>query len=329
MFEPRNIWIGLALCVAAYLAYITIQPSQSPDGERVAYLRTTRGAVTDVTKVTQAACEATANRVWAIADSEVDCLAYVTAGKAAGGRTAFIYFHGDFPKDRQTAAQMARSVLGYQRRMQRLADELKMPAFAIARPGVMGSTGFHVIGGVRKEHQLIASAVDTLKQRYGFDRLVLGGQSGGARVVAQLLTSGRRDIDCAAMASGAYGIPGRKGGGRMSTNIWGDPSKSYLIPLRSIDGVVHDDRRRLFVVGDRRDKRTAFAEQREWADALRRAGHHAVLVEAPGGGKEFHSLGSVAMRIAGMCVGGKSDGVISAYAHDLKRRAERTLPTVK
>jgi pimeloyl-ACP methyl ester carboxylesterase len=197
-----------------------------------------------------------------------------------------------------------------------------MPAFAIARPGVMGSTGFHVIGGVRKERQLIASAIDALERRYGVERLVLGGQSGAARIAAQLLTSGRGDIHCAAMASGAYGVPGRKGGGWMSTNIWGEPSKSYLIPLRMVPGVLHDVERRLFVIGDRRDKRTQFPEQRDWADALRRA-------VAPGGGKESHYLGEVAMRVGEMCARGESDGPIEAYAASLRRGAKRTLPTIK
>ena len=175
----------------------------------------------------------------------------------------------------------------------------------------------------------MASALETLKRRHGIDRMVLGGQSGGARVAAQLLVSGRTDIACGVMASGAYGIPGRRGGGRMSTNIWGEPSKSYLIPLRSIEGVLADGKRRLFVVGDPRDKRAEFAEQREWADALRRAGHHAVLLEAPGGGKEFHYRGRVAMEVAGMCASGKSDREIASYVGKLKPQVERKLPVVK
>lgn len=331
MFDPRNIWIGLGLVVAAYLAYSTFQPGEPLGAKGVAYLRTTNGSETSVTRITQGDCEATAQRVWAVADDEVACLAYVASGDAAAGsdRTAIVYFHGDFPTDRQTAEKMAQSRMSYERQTLALAGRAKMPVFVIARPGVMGSTGFHVIGGVHKEHQLVASALETLKRRHGIDRLVLGGQSGGARVAAQLLVSGRTDIACAVMASGAYGIPGRRGGGRMSTNIWGEPSKSYLIPLRSIEGVVQDGKRRLFVVGDPRDKRTAFGEQREWADALGRAGHHSVLLEAPGGGEEFHNLGSVAMEVAGMCASGKSDSEIAGYVGNLERQVQRKLPIVK
>lgn len=318
MFDPRNMWIGMALCVALFVAYQSFQPTKRVGGEPIAYLRTTVGSETKVTKVYQADCLATKNRLWAKAGDEAQCLAYITPVTQPEGSTAVVFFHGDFPREDMNQKSMLASAHGYLSRATRIAGAYKIPVFVVARPGVMGSTGFHVIGGIRREHEFIASAIEGLKQRYGLRKLVLGGQSGGARLAAQMLASGRSDIACAVMASGAYDIPTRKGGGRMSTNIWGEPSRSYLIPLRSVSEIVQDGARRTFVVGDPRDKRTPFPEQRKWANALQQAGHHAVLLSAEGRGKEFHGLSSLAIRIAGMCATGKDDRAISNVARKAK-----------
>ena len=52
------------------------------------------------------------------------------------------------------------------------------------------------------------AAVDMIKERYKIGRLAVAGQSGGGSVVASLLSLGRRDIACAAPASGALDIGG-------------------------------------------------------------------------------------------------------------------------
>lgn len=313
MFDPRSIWTVMGFCVAAYLAYTSLQPSIPANAERAAYLRTTVNGKTNVTKISHDECISTKQRLWAEAGDEVECIAYITSKEQPRGDKALVFFHGDFRKDNQTAVKMRGSERGYQRRADLLAEVYKLPVYIIARPGVMGSTGFHVIGGVRAEHRVIAAAITALKQRHGIRHLALAGQSGGARLAAQLLASGRTDIQCAVMASGAYGIPHARRGGRMPTNIWGEPSHSYLIPLRNIDGVSPDPRRRVYVIGDPRDKRTPFPEQREWAEALQNAGHHAVLLTAAGGGEDHHYLSQVSLDVAGMCAADKSDQAIRQY----------------
>jgi len=313
-------WIVMAICAALYAAYMTSQPGLPTSAEPTAHLRTNLGGNVSVTPITQSQCIAMPERLWVTSEKDVACLAYVAPKSQPAGNTAIVFFHGDFSQKNQTAARMAASRRSYQFRAQRLASTFSIPVYVIGRPGVMGSTGFHVIGGVRNENQLMASALAELKQRHRIKRLVLGGQSGGARLTAQLLVSGRTDISCAVMASGAYDLPRLKGGGRTATNIWGEPSKSLLVPLRSIDGVVVDGRRRLYIVGDPRDQRTPFPEQRKWAMALQQTGHHAVLLEAAGRGKENHGLSNAALQIAGMCAAGRSDQAIKAYIQDQRTR---------
>jgi pimeloyl-ACP methyl ester carboxylesterase len=324
MFDPRSIWIGMALIAALFLAYTSFKNSSSRDAQRSAYLRERVGSEIDVKKISRDECLGMGQRLWAETKDEVECIAYVKPADQPSGSKAMVFFHGDFASGNQTTSRMTSSRQGYQFRANGIARYYKIPVFVMARPGVMGSTGFHVIGGVRSEHGIMAAALAELKQRYGLDRLVLGGQSGGARLAAQMLASGRDDIDCAVMASGAYDLPRLKGGGRTATNLWGEPSRSFLIPLRSIESVVANRERRLFVLGDPRDQRTPFDEQQRWADMLRQAGHHVVLLQGAGQGKEFHGLSGAGMRVAGMCAVGISDQEISRYIESVWARSVRT-----
>lgn len=323
VLSPTNMWIAMGLSAALFLAYQSIQPQGPANTEPTAYLRTTDNGKTSVTRITRDQCTAQPERLWAVSQREVACIAYVAPKRQPTGDTAIVFFHGDFSSEDQNVSEMQASRLGYQRRAQRVADRFKVPVYVMGRPGIMGSTGFHVIGGVHEENQLMASALEGLKSRHRIKRLVLGGQSGGARLAAQLLVSGRNDIACAAMASGAYDLPRLKGGGRSATNIWGEPSKSLQIPLRDVGNVVVDGKRRLFIVGDPRDERTPFPEQRRWAEALAQAGHHAVLLEAAGGGKEHHGLSTVGLYIAGLCAAGRSDQEIQEFAQRQRAAAGR------
>ncbi len=322
MFDPRFIWMGIAVCVAAYLGYNTLLATgiHNPS-EPTAYITVKKGVTTQLVKINRRQCLAKPNRLWARADDYTECIAYLTPRNQPKGSTAVVFFSGDVGAHNLTAKRSANLTQSYQLRAEALARAYTVPVYIVARPGLMGSSGSHILGGQRDESEIIASAVSLLKQRHGLTRLVLGGQSGGARLVAQLLVSGRRDIGCAVMASGAYGVPRVRGGGRRRTDIWGNPGHRYLVPLRAVSGVVQDRRRRLFVVGDPRDKRAPFSEQRQWAEALQRAGHRTRLLEAAGGGKEFHFLTDLGMRLAGLCAAGRSTQSIANYARSSKSRA--------
>jgi hypothetical protein len=131
--------------------------------------------------------------------------------------------------------------------------------------------------------------------------------------VAQLLVLGRRDIACAVMGSGAYGVPLARGGGHISTNIFGDPGRRYLVPMHRTEGIAFAADRRAFVIGDPRDVRTPFPEQREWAEKMKALGHHAVLLEGSAGDPEHHGLSATALNVAAMCAGGRTDEEIAAH----------------
>jgi hypothetical protein len=114
------------------------------------------------------------------------------------------------------------------------------------------------------------------------------------------------------MGSGAYGVPLARRGGHITTNIFGEPGRRYLVPLHHADGIASSSDRRAFVIGDPRDERTPFPGQREWAERMQALGHHAVLLEGSAQDPEHHGLSVTALTVAAMCASGKSDQEIAA-----------------
>jgi hypothetical protein len=318
--DPNRMWLVIAALALLVLgANWMRQPTIDPTAERTAVsaARSGRGVET----VTRAQCLAQPARVWVALEDGAECIAYISAPGRMSGETAVLFFEGDFRNTDQDYA--AKAVGYYQREVLDASSAFGMPVLVVARPGLMGSTGFHLLGGRRDEGEVMALTTDAIKERYGFRRLAVAGQSGGARVIAQLLVLGRRDIACAVMASGAYDVP-RSRTGRTDTNVFGQAGRKFLVPMQQAQNIAAAPDRRVFVIGDPRDTITPFDEQRRWAEKLQALGHHAVLIEATAEGAEHHGLGSVALLAAGLCAKGRSDADISALvAAESRSRAAK------
>jgi pimeloyl-ACP methyl ester carboxylesterase len=313
VLDANRMWLAIAAGAALVLAVSWLrQPSADPSAEPVALVTVKDGDKVRTEQITRAQCLAQGGRVWAAMDGGAECIAYIAPQGGIGGGTAVLFFEGDFGNDDLSPERADKVIASYRQLVTEGQRRFELPFVVVARPGLMGSSGFHLLGGRRDEGEILNVAVDALKQRYGFSRLVLAGQSGGSRVVAQLLVLGRRDVACAVMGSGAYGVPDTRRG-KVPTNVFGEPGRKYLVPLRQAEAVPSSDDRRIFVIGDPRDKRTPFEGQRQWAEKLRAHGHHAVLAEAAGQGSEYHGLTLVSLQAAGMCATGKSDAEIAAF----------------
>ena len=313
MLDPKRMWYLIAAVAVAAIGLSWMrQGSRQAPAEPVAIVATRDGANTVTETLTRSQCLALPSRVWVALEEGAECIAFIASGGGSSASTAVLFFEGDVPDEDMAPARMSKIVAAYQRHVTEAQIRFGLPFIVVARPGVMGSSGFHLIGGLRDEGEAMNAAVDQLKQRFGYQRLALAGQSGGARIVAQLLVLGRRDIACAAMASGAYGVPLAKGGGHISTNILGEPGRRYLVPLHRADRIASAPDRRAFVIGDPRDQRTPFPGQREWAEKMQALGHHAVLLEGTARGPEHHGLSATALQVAAMCASGRSDQEIAA-----------------
>ncbi len=309
---PNQMWIGIGVFAALFAAMRLTQQAPSPLGPEMAAIQVGYGDAAKLELLSRTECQAKPQRLWVIAEGFGECIAYIASSTEASGATAVIFFEGDFPDD-TTAKDDADTVANYQRRSRELAERFAVPVLVVARPGIMGSSGSHIKGGQKQEALAMNAAVDALRQRFGLSRLVLAGQSGGARVAAQLLVLGRTDVACAVLGSGAYDLPTLVGGGSVRTNIFGDAPRRYLVPMQSADEIVRSSGRRVFVIGDPRDTRTPFVQQNAWGEKLQSLGHHAVVMKASGSGPEHHGMNAVALQVAGMCAAGKSDAEIQAW----------------
>ena len=319
MLDARRMWYVIAALAALAIGIGWLRRPAEPAAEPVAILAARDGVRTE--SITRSQCLARPHRIWVAVEDGVECIAYIASNELSSRDTAVLFFEGDFPEQDLAPGRMAQVAAGYQLRVGEAQKRFGLPFIVVARPGLMGSSGFHLIGGRRDEGEVMSAAVDAIKQRYGYRRLAMAGQSGGARIVAQLLVLGRRDIVCAVMGSGAYGVPLAKGGGNIGTNIFGEPGRKYLVPLHRADDIVVSAERRTFVIGDPRDARTPFPGQREWAEKMQALGHHAVLLEAAAQDPEHHGLGDVSLYAAGMCASGRSDKEIADLV--VARRSRR------
>lgn len=312
MIDASRMWYAIAaVAVLALGLKLVRQPASEPPAEPVALVTTKDGTGVRVERITRGQCLAQPQRVWVALDDGAECIAYVATDRLSS-ETAVLYFEGDVSDEEAAPEHSSRMLAAYQQRVTQAQSHFGLPFIVVARPGLMGSSGFHLIGGRRDEGEMMNAAIDALKERYGFRRVALAGQSGGARIVAQVLVLGRRDVLCAAMASGAYGIPLTQGGGRVRTNIFGDPGRKYLVPIQHAEAIAPAADRRAFVIGDPRDQRTPFSGQREWAEKMRVLGHHVLVLEAQAPDAEHHGLGATALSVAGMCAGGQGDEKITA-----------------
>lgn len=308
----QSMWLGLAVAAAALFAWQALTPKPEVSREPMAQLNVGSGADARVEMLTRNQCLAREDRVWAITNDGVECIAYAASPNAQNASTVLIYLSGDIPEGQLAGATQEAERQGYQRRVGQWASQRGVPMIVLGRPGLMGSSGFHLLGGRRDEGYVIDAAIDALKEKFGFRRVALAGQSGGARIIAQLMVIGRRDISCAAMGAGAYDIPRLRGGGTSSTSIFGDPGTRFLVPMRSAAQIPPDSSRRSFVIGDTRDQVAPFSEQKAWAEKLVSLGHNVQLIEAEAKDPEFHGMSEKAITAAALCMQDKNDADIRA-----------------
>lgn len=237
--------------------------------------------------------------LWLTPPSGDACLRYFGPAGLRDAPVLVVYLTGDRDRSLKIApeqienntqqAQMARST-----QMSRRAG---VPVVMLARPGTYGSSGDHSRRRrMAEEFAPLYAALDALKRRHGVRRFALWGHSGGATAVAAMLTMGRSDVGCAVLTSSTFAYLERWRMRRGEDENAPSTARELRLanemydPLAHIDGMVRDERRTVYLLGDPRDTVTPFALQERFADALRAAGHRAVVREARGAPPTFHDL---------------------------------------
>lgn len=308
---PEIMWVAIGVCAVLLFGWKALQGNQQ-SAEPVAMLRIQGAGGLRSEPVPRRDCAKEKNRVWVSAGEATECIAYVAARSEPASDTGVVFFNGDVKAEDLAKESTAAVREVNARQAASLAQRTGLTTIIVGRPGLMGSTGFHQPGGMAEDAYVINAALDTLKQTFGLKRLALAGQSGGSRLIAQLMVLGRDDIRCAAMGSGAYGLPELKGGGHVRTNVWGDAGRRYLIPLKEAERVLPNRDRRSFIIGDPSDKIAGFAGQRDWSEKLASLQHHAVLITARARDDDSHGLADAALAAAAACANGRTNAEVTA-----------------
>ena len=273
------------------------------------------------------ACESWPTRVFVRTKYGTECVEFYTSPMPKDVSVAVFNFHGDFVETVLNSPNGGRSIMGHlNRSADAAAAKYGIPFINISRPGVLLSTGNHFKRREPKEFASMNAAIDMIKERYGIEKIALAGQSGGGSIVGGLLALGRTDIVCAVPGSGAFDLPQLAG---LRAQIAGKPyteedrkrySARFFSPAENVQHVVADAARRIFVIGDPRDQNTYFVQQREFAERLQTAGHHARVLYAPAADKLRHGVTQFAVDVAGLCAIGTSDTEIEAIMSNWWRR---------
>jgi len=238
------------------------------------------------------------------------CMRYFSAGDLRDAPLALVVLKGDrISQIKRSPDTIPGNTADGQRRLARtLLRQTGLPTIIIARPGTYGSSGNHYRRRQPEEFQAIAAALDAIKARYGIQRFILSGHSGGATAASALLTTGRRDIDCAVLASGAWGLLERAERLRLQNGKMPAPARDTTglpqpwDPLDHLKGIAADPQRLILVLGSPQDRNTPFDLQARFAAALREQGHRVELLERPAAPPMYHNLvGNAAVNAIRLC----------------------------
>ena len=238
------------------------------------------------------------------------CMRYFSAGNLQAAPLAVVMLKGDrVSQIKRPPATIPGNTAADQRRQARaILRQTGLPTIILARPGTYGSSGNHYHRRQAEEFQAIDAALNAIKARYGIQRFILSGHSGGATAASALLTTGRRDIACAVLTSGAWGILERaqrlrlQNGNALAPALDTTGLPHPWDPLDHISGIAADPFRLILVIGNPQDRNTPFDLQARFADALREHGHRVELLERPAKPPEYHDLtGNAAINAIRLC----------------------------
>lgn len=253
----------------------------------------------------KAQCPEEETFLWVKHAAGEDCVRYFAGAPLYDVSVAVVMMYGDRDRVMRRPISMIKSNTADAQRAiaQKASEAVGIPVIVLARPGTYGSTGDHSARRTVREFAPLNAALDALKQRYRIERFALFGHSGGATAAAALLSFGRTDVRCAVLTSGAFNFKER-------ARIWavsdGRPLRAFPAdsydPIDHVDGIREDPNRSIYILGSPRDNVTPWGLQRDYALAVRDAGHWVIFNEVAGVPPSYHNLkGNVALEAIEHC----------------------------
>lgn len=257
-----------------------------------------------------ATCEQTDDAVWAEYTAGQDCIRFFPAGALKDAPVAVVLLRGDTEGwvRRKPADIPDNTAEAQKNRADRTAQAIGLPVIVLARPGTYGSSGNHLRRRQAAEFLALNAALDAIQKRYGIKRFVLMGHSGGATAAAAILTLGRKDVSCAVLTSGAFGLLERAQILRAEAGVKQRPGRDTTgltapyDPLEHISGIAQDSHRSIIVIGNPRDRVTPFSLQRRFVELLNLNGHAVHLVTHDAFPPNYHNLrDNIGLKEAAAC----------------------------
>jgi hypothetical protein len=272
--------------------------------------------------ITHQQCDATAQTFWLNLHGRDYCVRYYLSVAGGEGGHPVVFLQGDqlgkFNVKSWTWIDISDAKDVDTDDIIRMADGFskaaKTTAIYLARIGVDGTSGNHMARKTVLELELMNAALDSLKQRYGYEGFHLAGQSGGSKIAAGLIGL-RHDVECAVMGSGPLVAPDD----RKST----DPGRTAFDTTEHIAQVAQNRSLRPILVTDKADKTVPLVQQTGYADRLRKAGRPVpqLFVEAPEtADAKHHGVTSYTELVIAGCIQGRTDDEIARAVGTLVKR---------
>lgn len=272
--------------------------------------------------ITRAQCDATPQTLWLNVNGRHFCVRYYLSTVGGEGSRPVVLLQGDQklkldPKS-WTWINTSKAQDVDTDDLMKTADEFskiaKTTAIYLARIGLGGTSGNHTSRHMVLELHHANAALDAIKQRYGFERFHLAGQSGGSKLAGGLIGL-RRDVACAVLGSGPLATP------QPPKNP--DPARSFFEVSQNVPLMAKDRLLRPYVITDKADKRVPLAQQTGFVEKMRKAGRQVAQFFVEATDDEHHGVQLYTEVAAGGCVLGKSDDEIGrALSVTIERNAD-------
>ncbi|WP_135077912.1 hypothetical protein [Terasakiella sp. SH-1] len=291
----------------------------------------TKESVYQGTRTTEAECNSRAHTVWVEVTGAQECIQYYTAGLKPHNKIAHFHVHGDIAWATYFTSRVVNVPASYTSwshnefasTAKNIAHKIQMPFFYMARPGTLGSTGFHGDRYKEKNPRLLNAAINKIKAKHHIDEISLSSQSGGGIAVAAML-NWRNDIKCATLASSIGSLWDTI---RAKGHLYVGQYKNLVYdPTDYIDQMPKRNDRQIFVIADKSDSKVKNWAQRAYADKVKKAGHHAVFANAKALDKNNHDLAGMAISIAASCAHGRTSPQLQALIKHSIQTSTNTKP---
>jgi hypothetical protein len=249
-------------------------------------------------------CLALPYSVWINVQNTDFCVRYYIALGTTKPRDAIIYFQGD--EGQADGSKIRLSPDWHSQdpsKLQNFADGMQQYTGATSiyfgRMGLSGSSGSHGLRRTPLEVDFTDRALDVIKEKHGFNRIHLVGQSGGTRVILGIMAH-RNDIGCVALGAGMLLMPPDVRARNMNSVA---PYREFDVE-ESLDRIAAHSNGRIFVISDPQDVYSPVKDQVQFVNLMRPRGAKIAQIFVHAADREHHDVISFSMGTIYDCVNG-------------------------